>query len=182
MARPLLTGIVLGTLVLSSGLMATSAPNQTSRNNPTLTKSLSSPNFRIAQAESSITSLEQAVYTQVNQYRADRGLPSLTLDSRISDQARTHSQDMASGKVPFGHDGFTQRVQAIAQVIRYSAAAENVAYNQGYKDPVSVAVQGWLQSTGHRANIEGQYNLTGVGIAKDDRGGYYFTQLFIRSR
>ncbi|MBW4691872.1 MAG: CAP domain-containing protein [Lyngbya sp. HA4199-MV5] len=137
---------------------------------------------RLAQATSTIPALEQAVLTQINQYRASRKLPPLTLDSRISVQARAHSQAMASGRTPFSHNGFQQRVQAIARAIPYSSAAENVAYNQGYSDPVRQAVQGWLQSTGHRQNIEGSFDLTGVGIAQNAKGEYYFTQIFIRRR
>jgi uncharacterized protein YkwD len=129
----------------------------------------------------SIDSLEQAVYSQINDYRTSHGLSSLTLDPRISQQARNHSQDMASGQVPFGHDGFAQRIQAIGQVISLNAAAENVAYNQGYSDPVTQAVQGWLNSPGHLTNIQGQYNLTGIGVAKSASGAYYFTQIFVRS-
>lgn len=137
---------------------------------------------RTAQATASQTTLEQAVLTQINQYRASRKLPPLALDARISEQARMHSQSMASGRTPFSHNGFQQRVQAIARTIPYSRAAENVAYNQGYSDPVRQAVQGWLQSTGHRQNIEGTFDLTGVGIAQNAKGEYYFTQIFIRRR
>ena len=86
---------------------------------------------------------------------------------------------MANGAVPFGHDGFEQRVQALAKAIPYKAAAENVADNQGYNDPATQAVQGWLKSDGHRRNIEGQYNLTGIGIALNANGEYYFTQIFV---
>ncbi len=127
----------------------------------------------------SLGAIEQAVHNQVNQYRASLGLAPLSLDSRISSQARAHSQNMASGAVPFSHDGFSQRVQAIAEVISYDGAAENVAYNQGYSDPATQAVQGWLNSTGHRTNIEGGYNLTGIGVAKNSSGEYYFNQVFV---
>lgn len=136
----------------------------------------------IGQADKSLAAMEQAVHTQINQYRASRGLPSLALDARISQQARLHSQNMASKQSPFSHQGFQQRVQAIAQSISYRAAAENVAYNQGYQDPAKQSVQGWIKSTGHRQNIEGQFNLTGVGVAKNSRNEYYFTQVFIRGR
>jgi uncharacterized protein YkwD len=132
------------------------------------------------QPRDSLVSIEQAVHDQVNQYRASRGIPPLSLDSRISEQARNHSQSMASGAVPFSHDGFLVRVQMIARVMPYNKAAENVAYNQGYGDPVTQAVQGWLNSSGHRTNIQDQYNLTGIGIAKNSQGAYYFTQIFIR--
>jgi len=170
--RSVFTSIALSSVVLTTGLLELSANAQPFTYTPTSS----------AQSTTTLASVEQAVHNQVNQYRASRGLPPLSLDARISEQARVHSQNMAIGTVPFSHDGFTQRVQTIARVIPYSGAAENVAYNQGYGDPATQAVQGWLRSTGHRTNIEGQYNLTGIGIAKNSQGEYYFTQIFIRSR
>jgi uncharacterized protein YkwD len=137
---------------------------------------------RIAQAPASLQTLEQAVLTQINQYRASRKLAPLTLNATISGQARAHSQAMANGQVPFSHNGFQQRVATIARTIPYSRAAENVAYNQGYSDLVGQAVQGWLKSPGHLKNIEGSFDLTGIGIAKNAKGEYYFTQIFIRRR
>jgi len=127
------------------------------------------------------TALEKSVHEQVNQYRVSRKLPPLTLDPRIIEQSRIHSQNMANGKVPFSHNGFDGRVDAIARSISYRGAAENVAYNFGYSDPVRNAVEGWIKSPGHRKNMEGDYNLTGIGIAKNAKGEYYFTQVFIRT-
>jgi len=43
-------------------------------------------------------------------------------------------------------------------------------------------VNNWLSDAAHRANIEGSFNLTGVGVAEASNGVVYFTQLFIRSR
>lgn len=127
----------------------------------------------------SLTSLEQSTHNQVNEYRRSLNLPPLELDIRISEQARLHSQAMASGKYPFSHQGFEQRVEAIASTISYRSAAENVAYNQGYTDPVTVAVKGWIDSPGHQKNMVGNFNLTGIGIAKNAQNEYYFTQIFI---
>lgn len=142
-----------------------------------------SPNSsQIISQTSNLASLEQAVHTQINQYRASKRLPALTLDPRISEQARVHSQAMANKRVAFGHQGFEQRVQTLGRSISYQGAAENVAYNQGYSDPATQAVKGWIKSPGHRTNIEGQYNRTGIGIARNAKGEYYFTQIFIRSR
>ena len=140
------------------------------------------PNFmntNIA-ATTSIAELEKAVNQQINQYRASKKLPPLTVDPRISQIARIHSENMASGKVKFSHDGFEGRAKAIT--VPYQSVAENVAYNMGYSDPVRNAVDGWIKSQGHRKNIESQFNLTGIGIAKNAKGEYYFTQLFVRSR
>ena len=186
MMRPLLTGIALSTLVLASGLLQASTNADNSASASTLTQKLRKaraqavPNLIPVAANPAV--LEQSVYNQVNQHRATLGLPPLTLDARISEQARIHSQNMASGKVSFSHQGFNQRVQAIAQTIPYNAAAENIAYNQGYGNPDTQAVQGWLKSPGHRTNIQGQYNLTGIGIARNAKGEYYFTQIFIQRR
>ncbi len=128
------------------------------------------------------SAMEKSIHQQINQYRQARKLPPLTLDARISEQAKIHSQNMASGKVPFSHQGFDERVSAIRRQLSYRAAAENVAFNQGYSNPSKQAVDGWIKSNGHRVNIEGQYNLTGVGVVKNAKNGYYFTQLFINRR
>jgi len=137
---------------------------------------------RVPTPASSSHTLEQSIHQQINRYRRSRNLSPLTLDSRISAQALAHSQAMASGKVSFSHDGFDQRVQIIRRTIPYRAAAENVAFNQGYGNPDVQAVQGWIKSPRHRVNIEGQYDLTGIGISRNANGEYYFTQIFIRSR
>lgn len=127
----------------------------------------------------SIAALEERVHAQINQYRADRNLPPLKLDAKISAEARNHSQKMARrGKV--SQDGFKQRVQAIAREIPYRSVVENIAYNSGYADPAQGAVESWINSRGHRENMTGDFDLTGIGIAKNDRGEYYFTQISIK--
>ncbi|MFM6200937.1 MAG: CAP domain-containing protein, partial [Dolichospermum sp.] len=55
-------------------------------------------------------------------------------------------------------------------------------YNQGHQDPAAQAVQGWLNSSGHLANIRGNYNQTGIGVARNNQGKIYFTQIFLQSR
>lgn len=125
---------------------------------------------------------EQSVHRQVNQYRQRRGLPPLQMDSFMSEQARQHSENMAAGRVPFSHDGVDQRYRMISQRIPYSSVAENVAFNFGHSDPMEQAVQGWINSPGHHTNMTGNYELTGIGVARNSKGEYYFTQLFLRRR
>ena len=43
-------------------------------------------------------------------------------------------------------------------------------------------VKMWLNSQGHRENIEGDYNMTGIGISKSADGTPYFTEIFIRAQ
>ncbi|MEG4217619.1 CAP domain-containing protein [Microcoleus sp. Pol14C6] len=144
------------------------------------TRSLPQTPMNTNVASSAITDLEKAVNQQINQYRASKKLPPLSIDPRITQIARIHSEDMAKGKVSFSHDGFEARAKAIT--IPYKSVAENLAYNFGYRDPVRNAVEGWIKSDGHRKNMEGQFNVTGIGIAKNAKGEYYFTQLFVLSR
>lgn len=129
-----------------------------------------------------LIALEQEINRRVNQYRLSKNLPPLQLSGEISYVARQHSQDMADKQATFSHDGFDQRAKTVGQTIPYRAFAENLAYLKGYPDLASVAVQGWIDSPGHRKNMEGNFNLTGVGIAKNADGEYYFTQLFLLKR
>lgn len=181
MVRPLLIGITLGTLVLASGVVGCDYLSRTAIVLPSAETPATAPASK-AVSSSPFSALEQSIHQQINQYRKSHNLPSLTLDPTISEQARIHSKNMASDRVPFSHQGFEQRVKAIGSAIPYRQAAENVAFNKGYGDPAQQAVQGWIKSTGHRINIEGQYNLTGIGIAKNAKGEYYFTQIFIHPR
>ncbi len=45
-----------------------------------------------------------------------------------------------------------------------------------------IVVKQWLLSPGHRQNIRGNYNLTGIGVARDERGRPYYTQMFVRTK
>jgi uncharacterized protein YkwD len=130
-------------------------------------------------ASSSIADLERATFQQINQHRRQKGLAALQRNTVINQQARQHSQAMANSR-KLSHDGFSNRVKVIGNKISYKAAAENVAFNKGFSNPVAQAVNGWLKSPGHLKNIMGNYNLTGIGVAKNNQGEFYFTQIFIR--
>ncbi|MCA1994375.1 MAG: CAP domain-containing protein [Coleofasciculus sp. S288] len=175
-----LAKLLFGILVLTGGLSSCSSSLDITQSTPsdTTPTSTASP----APTSREFAALEQSIHQQVNQYRQSLNLPPLTLDARISEQARLHSEAMASGQVPFSHDGFEGRAKAIGKSISLRGAAENVAYNMGYSNPDQQAVQGWIKSPGHRKNMEGNFDLTGIGISKNAKGEYYFTQLFIKRR
>lgn len=179
-----LTKITFGLLVLIGGLSSCAASYTGSNaGNQPLPSDQSSPSTVTQRSmDSEFAALEQSIHQQVNQYRKSRNLPPLSFAPQITQQARTHSQAMANGKASFSHNGFEGRAKAISRSLPYRSAAENIAYNQGYSDPDKQAVQGWLKSTGHRQNIEGNYDLTGIGVAKNTKGEYYFTQIFIKRR
>jgi uncharacterized protein YkwD len=131
-------GMTLGVLLFVGSCDGEKLTNKIS---PFPPKSLATTNAKML----NITDLEKSVHERVNQYRASRKLPPLTLNSSMIEQARIHSQNMANGKVPFSHNGFQQRVDAIGKSITYRAAAENVAYNLGFSDPGRNAVEGWIK-------------------------------------
>jgi uncharacterized protein YkwD len=114
----------------------------------------------------------------VNDDRKMQGLSPLKLSDVESSIAAKHSRDMASGKVPFGHSGLNARAKAIRKALgEIMSVGENVA-----SGPMSAreVVDGWLKSPGHKRNIEGDFTLTGIGIASDKQGNIYFTQIFSR--
>lgn len=123
--------------------------------------------------------LAREVHELVNRYRRERGLAALTLDARISEQARRHSVAMATGKARVGHQGFEDRIRALRQVMTVGWSAENAGMNEGYAAPARQMMAGWLASPAHRVNIEGRYDSTGIGVARNRAGRIYFTQIFI---
>lgn len=127
------------------------------------------------------TTLEREIHARVNEYRASRGLPPLTFDDRVSAIARSHSAAMAAGRRPFSHEGFEQRTQVVlAEIPGARAFAENVAYDSRTGPRLAeLVVQGWIQSAEHRENIEGSYQITGIGVGVAPNGWRYFTEIFV---
>lgn len=123
--------------------------------------------------------VEKEVFKLVNDYRRNVGKSELTRNAAIDAIARSHSQDMADGKVPFGHDGFNDRLALIGETIPWRAAAELIALSGDAKE----AVDSWIQSNEHRINLEGDYELGGVGVVKAKTGSsFYMTQILIKPR
>ncbi len=93
-------------------------------------------------------------------------------------QAAQHSRNMMTWQNGFWSQWFrrTGTMRCGSAIGFINAAAENVAYGQMSAEEV---VDGWLHSPGHRQNIEGDYNLTGIGVAQNKDGVIYFTQIFV---
>ncbi|HAN76634.1 MAG TPA: CAP domain-containing protein [Bacteroidales bacterium] len=126
--------------------------------------------------QSDLLKMEEEVLVYVNEYRASNGKPKLAMNEFMRGQCRDHSTKMASGATSFGHDGFDERTDLIWAQVGSGAIAENVAYNySGARE----AVNQWINSTGHRENMLGDYTLTGIGIYKTGNQ-IYFTQMFLR--
>jgi uncharacterized protein YkwD len=125
--------------------------------------------------------VEKETFLLVNQYRKESGLPPLTWSDAIAAEARLHSEDMATGKVDFGHEGFQDRIDHLKSAMTgIWGAGENVLYTGDLNHVAQTAVTLWLHSPHHLKNIRGDYNYSGLGVWQDKNGTIYFTQLFVK--
>ena len=132
--------------------------------------------LHIPKTDSTVLNYENEVIRLVNEIRVQNGLNPLTADWELSRVARYKSQDMKDNNY-FSHNSpvygspFTMMKNF---GISYRSAAENIA--KGQRTPQAV-VNGWMNSSGHRANIlNATYKKIGVGYVPD---GNYWTQMFI---
>jgi uncharacterized protein YkwD len=126
--------------------------------------------------------LERQVFALVNAHRASLGLAPLIYREDIAVVARGHSQAMATGRVGLSHEGVEERRRELSAKIAFRQFGENVGVNnQTSALAARTAMADWLKSSGHRQNIEGRFNLTGIGIVRSSTGLYFFTQIFVSS-
>ena len=65
-------------------------------------------------------------------------------------------------------------------IARFRVIGENIAYNKGYDDPGGFAVERWMISGGHRANIlYVGFQASAIGSYVSSDGSVYLTQVFI---
>ncbi|HJU45610.1 MAG TPA: CAP domain-containing protein [Chitinophagaceae bacterium] len=120
--------------------------------------------------------LEEQILELINRHRKTKGLPALQYNYVIATVAREHTMNMATKRVAFGHGGFSARSKYIrSKISGVMVVAENVAFGSMTAEEV---VKGWLNSPPHKKNIEGNFRLTGIGVARDVKSTLYFTQIF----
>lgn len=120
--------------------------------------------------------IENEILNLINEYRVDNGLSVLQQLNVIKSQTHNHTNYMVS-KSAVSHDNFYQRKEYLTTNADAKSVAENVAY--GYTTAISV-VNAWLNSDGHKKNIEGDYNYFEVSAEKDVNGKWYYTNIFIK--
>lgn len=150
--------------------------------------------------------LAKRLHAQVNKERKRQGLSALAWSEALSRIAMQHSRDMAnrnylSHESPEGK-GFSYRYQQGGYVCEIRAGmmvytgAENIALSHLYKSMTTKdgiayynwnsaqeiaqrAVDGWMNSPGHRENILAPYwRQEGIGIEIDPGNKIYITQNF----
>lgn len=142
------------------------------------------PSTPVAAMAVTATGDEMRAFDLINAERRARGQKPLAWDASLTHLARYHSGNMARQDF-FSHtdaDGRNLQGRADAAGLRdWRALGENIAYNQGFQDPVRFAVERWMKSEKHRDNIlNAEYTHAGVGIARASDGRLFFTQVFMR--
>ena len=131
-----------------------------------------------SQTSSSMNSNEKEVFELINKQRTNNGLKELKVDEELQRVARIKAQDMVDNNY-FSHTSPTygspfQMLNSFK--ISYKTAAENIAGNSSNTG----AVNSWMNSSGHKANIlNSSYNYTGIGVVSSPKYGRIFVQLFI---
>jgi uncharacterized protein YkwD len=107
----------------------------------------------------------------LNQQRADEGLKALTESTTLDRAAGDFAADMVKrgffDHVSPGGGTMLDRIKAAGWVPTGSwSAGENIAWGSGSLATPAAIVNGWMHSSGHRANIlSASFTQIGIGIA-----------------
>ncbi len=113
----------------------------------------------------------------INDYRVSVGLNALEPINHISAKCEEHNNYMIEKNV-VDHNDFVARSENITKVLGAKKVGENVAYN--YKTS-EAALKAWLDSPGHKENIEGNFTHFGIAVTTDAKTGKkYYTNIFVR--
>ena len=120
--------------------------------------------------------IESETMRLINEHRLSIGLNALKIQNHISYKSLEHNKYMIQ-KNDMNHDNFSSRSENIMRLLGAKKVGENVAFR--YKTAAEV-VQGWLNSPGHKENIEGDYTHFGIAVTSDASGDKYFTNIFAK--
>lgn len=124
----------------------------------------------------SYTQEETELMTIINNYRISKGLNALETIDFISAKSEEHDNYMISvGQV--SHDYFQDRYESLVKNLGAKNVSENLAYN--YATPQGV-FNAWMKSSGHAANIEGDFTHFGIAIRANSEGKKFYTNLFMK--
>ncbi|MCC7476932.1 CAP domain-containing protein [bacterium] len=119
------------------------------------------------------------VFNLLNQYRASKSLAPLLRSPHLDALANAHCRDMAAREY-FEHDNLEgmdpeARMEAM-DCPEWLLWAENIAV--GYPGPAEVT-QGWIDSTGHRTNMELEdAEYVGIGVWRNVQGTIFWSHNF----
>ena len=122
------------------------------------------------------STIESELFEMINNYRTSIGLNKMEFESTTYYYAGVHTNYMIENGIT-SHDNFSERAENISKRTSAVFVAENVARNY---DTLEAAFEAWLDSPGHRQNLEGDYDYSAISIRPNSNGDLYFTQVFFR--
>lgn len=148
------------------------------------------PNPETRAYENFLTGLRAsgAVICLTNAQRTARGVPALAKNRALTAAAERHTNDMVSRRY-FSHtspEGYNAlyRIRQQGYCLASCAWGENIRWGSGSLSTPRAAVQAWMASSGHRANIlNPNFRSIGVGAAPFAPNSYTgqaatYTQVF----
>lgn len=100
------------------------------------------------------------IENRINAFRSEKGL-SLFADNAALDQAAAARADGMCATNDWTHD---KDWATLAPYYNYQYAGENLYFGYLQEEQAANAVRDWLNSPGHRANIEGNYTEFGIAV------------------
>ena len=136
--------------------------------------------------------ITQKIFEKTNAIRTSRGLSELAQNDDMDQLAQLHSDNMVEhnfyshidhqGKSPSQRaDDLNFEWRRIAENIAQVPWHENVLKCGNTRSAESISecvVEGWRNSPGHYANMIGEFDQLGVGVAFTNDSIAYFTQVF----
>jgi uncharacterized protein YkwD len=125
---------------------------------------------------------EQDMLAEHNRLRAAAGAGPLTVDPQLERIARERATDMAvrsyfSHTSPSGQTAFD--LMDASGFVAYGSAENIASSNYPASQAVSVAMNGFMNSTGHRESLlNPMYTRAGIGYNVAADGTHYFAVLF----
>ena len=141
-------------------------------------KTIPTPTNNEEAKDNGLTKDENETFNLINEQRTAAGLPALKIDDEVQNVARTKALDMVnSGYFSHTSPTYGSPFEMLKKYgISYKTAGENIAGNSSNGG----AVNAWMNSEGHRANIlNNSYNYTGIAVVTSPKYGKIYVQMFI---
>lgn len=161
---PQTTTTVYVTTTTSAPETGTAAPVDSSASTTTVQSTTTAPSQAGFDA-----GFESSFFSSINSLRASKGLATLTRNGSLDAEARAWSQTMAGAGL-LSHSDLGRFIPP------WSAVAENV----GNGPSVSSIFAALSASSGHLANMTGDYTNVGIGVWVDSQGTLWTTHIFTK--
>jgi uncharacterized protein YkwD len=121
--------------------------------------------------------VELETMAMINNYRVSIGLNALEKINHVSYKSEEHDNYMIANNV-VNHNDFEARSANIMKVLGAKNVSENIAYNY---NSAKGAFDAWMNSEGHKQNIEGNFTHFGISIRENPTNGKkYYTNIFVK--